>query len=346
MRTMKGLKRILASALLLTGIACSAGCAEEAEKTEEAEKPQAAEPLVVDYTPEAEKNCVTPPFWVVEDKQTGAQIFLLGSMHAGKADVKYPGYVLDALYNSSWAAPELDTEAFAEDFALQIKCTRYLTLNGITAEDCIGGSYSETLDFFKDKGIYQAGIENMIPFYWASAANSLIISQSGLDANLGTEPVLLKAAKEAGIEIREVEGAESQYKMMSEIPMSVQLETLSQAVGDENIAFQADAVKELYEAWSRFDEDYLKGLAVYDPESVDEPDDWQAYYDMMYTDRQRLMSDFIIEALRSGELGFVFVGTLHYYAEPSIISMLEEAGYMVNKICPDISAETGTAPAA
>ena len=40
------------------------------------------EPLAADLTPSAQEDCVTPPFWVVEDSSTGAKIFMLGSMNA------------------------------------------------------------------------------------------------------------------------------------------------------------------------------------------------------------------------------------------------------------------------
>lgn len=336
---MKPIRRIpaLAAALILTLTGCS-------DAPKRAVLP--TEPLTVDLDPEAEENCITPPFWVVEDEQTGAQIFLLGSMHAGKPGVKYPQYVIDALLNSQWAAPEMDTEAFDRDRALQKRCVQYITLNGENTSHYIGESYQNTLEFFQDKGIYQPGMDSMIPFYWASAANSLVIQQSGLDTDLGTENILLDIIKSSGIEIREIEGAESQYRMMGELPMSVQLETLAQVVGDENIKAQAEAASELYEAWSAFDGEYLKGLTVYDPDIVSNPEDWQTYYDMMYTDRQKQMTSFITEALESGELGFVFVGTLHYYAEPSIITMLEQAGYTVSMICPEKTAEAETSPAA
>ena len=53
---------------------------------------------------------------------------------------------------------------------------------------------------------------------------------------------------------------------------------------------------------------------------------------MMYTDRQQKMADFIMDSLSKGELGFVFVGTMHYYAEPSMITLLEQEGYTVTAI--------------
>ena len=56
---------------------------------------------------------------------------------------------------------------------------------------------------------------------------------------------------------------------------------------------------ELYSAWSSFDDEYFRGLEVYDPEEVTNPDDWQTYYNMMYADRQREMAEFVINALRT-----------------------------------------------
>lgn len=290
------------------------------------------QPLEVSTAPIAEKGCVTPPFWVVEDESTGAQIFLLGSMHAGKADTQYPEYVLEALLNSSWVAPEMDTVTFAGDFILQQKCVKYLVLSGTTAKELIGSAYDETVDYFRKNGIWQDAMDSMAPFYWASAASSLVVDKAGLDTSYGTENVLLTLAHQEGIKIREIEGGEAQYRMMGSIPMSVQLETLAQCVGDDNINAQVRDTEELFEAWSRFDDDYFSKLTVFSADEVMNPFDWQEYYDMMYTDRQQKMADFITDSLSKGELGFVFVGTMHYYAEPSMITLLEQEGYTVTAI--------------
>ena len=260
------------------------------------------QPLEVDYTPQAGQNCVTPPFWVVEDADTGAQIFLLGSMHAGVKDAQYPDYILDAMRNSSWVAPEMDTVAFSNDFILRQKCVKYLLLDGVTARDVIGADYDSIAVYFRSRGIWQDGMK-----------------------------------------IREIEGGEAQYKMMGSIPMSVQLETLEQCTSDESIKRQAQESTELYEAWSSFDDGYFSELEVYDPSQVSDQESWQTYYDMMYTDRQKLMADFIIDALQNGELGFVFVGTMQYYSEPSVISRLEQAGYTVRAIRGTEAAELAAA---
>lgn len=67
----------------------------------------------------------------------GAQVFLLGSMHAGTEDAVYPEYVMEAYRNSTYAAPELDTVAFSGDGRLVSECAGYLRLDGTTAAEVI-----------------------------------------------------------------------------------------------------------------------------------------------------------------------------------------------------------------
>lgn len=297
------------------------------------------EPLTVDLSPQAQEDCVTPPFWVVEDGSTGAQIFMLGSMHAGNSGTKYPDYVMEAFNNSSWVAPEMDTIAFSQNASLQRKCAAYLQLEGTDMEQLLGDSYAETLGYFTEKGIYRQGMESFCPFYWASAASSLVTDGAGLDPSYGTESLLLDLAHSKRKEIREIEGGEAQYRMMGEIPLSIQLSTLAECVGNDSVAAQAEDTRQLYAAWSSFDDEFFRGLSVYDPETVDNPGDWEKYYDLMYASRQKQMAQFVTDSLEAGELGFVFVGTMHFYAEPSIITLLEEAGYTVSAIIPEKSAD-------
>ena len=58
---------------------------------------------------------------------------------------------------------------------LQQKCAQYLLLNGTTMQDILGEDYDSTEDYFRSKGIYQLGMDGMIPFYWASAASGLVL---------------------------------------------------------------------------------------------------------------------------------------------------------------------------
>ena len=84
MRFFRTAAAFLCAAGILLAPACSGG------------RREPNSPLEVDLTPAIEEGKVTPPFWVAEDEQTGAQVFLLGSMHAGTEDAVYPEYVMEA----------------------------------------------------------------------------------------------------------------------------------------------------------------------------------------------------------------------------------------------------------
>lgn len=328
----KAAASILCAAMLFTG------CAGKAEPA------VASEPLEVDLTPESEPGTVTPPFWVVEDKQTGAKVFLLGSMHAGTEDTKYPEYVLEAYRNSSYVAPELDTVTFEGDNRLMYECAGYLRLEGCTAAELIP-QHDQVVEYFKELGIYNVALENMTPFYWTSMFSSVVLDRAGVSSEYGTESTFLKMAHGDHKEIREIEGAVSQYKMMGSIPMSVQTELLGECVGDDRLSEQVSSTLELLDAWQSFDEGYFSGLEVYDPEDVGDAEEWQTYYNMMYADRQQEMAGFVESALENGDRAFVFVGTMHFYARPSVIDILGEDGYTVSAIRPQ-EADSGETPAA
>ena len=249
---------------------------------------------------------------------------------------------MEAYRNSTYAAPELDTVAFSGDGRLVSECAGYLRLDGTTAAEVIP-EHDGVVEYFRSLGIYNESLEYMKPFYWTSVFSSAVLNKTGLQTQYGTETTFLEMAHRERKEIREVEGAAAQYKMMGRVPMSVQLGLLSECSDDEKLRQQAESTMELYSAWSSFDDEYFRGLEVYDPEEVTNPDDWQTYYNMMYADRQREMAEFVINALRNGDLAFVFVGTMHFYAEPSIIDLLGEAGYTVNAVRPEVSQSADTA---
>lgn len=323
----KNMKHIIKSVAAIMAALFLAGCSGAVQQSQ-------PEPYTPELCPQYEQDCVTPPFWVVQDEDTGAQIFLMGSIHIGNEDVKYPEYVLHAYESSSYIAPEMDTVTFNGDHSQQRKCVEYIKLRDGTAADYIGEDYSEIQDFFRKNGIYQNGMDSFIPYYWASAATGLIVKKAGFAGKYGSETIMLNLAHAGGKEIREIEGGEEQYRQMSEIPLSVQLDLLKQSVGDENIEMQAGTTKALFEAWCSFDDEYFRQQASqFQPIS----DDWQKYYDIMYTDRHQKMAEFIKNGLNAGEKGFVMVGTMHFYAEPSIITLLEEEGYTVQEIRPEQS---------
>ncbi len=284
---------------------------------------------------------VTPPFWVVEDADTGATLYLLGSMHVGKPNTAYPDYVMDAYEACGTIAAELDTVAANEDLQGTVEAMQYIMCpTGTTASDYFGDDYERVVEFFTEKGLATYVMDYYIPYYWASSISVLAAQDAGLYSNYGTETYFLAKAHEDGKEIVEIESAAEQYEMMGNIPMAIQVQSVTDCIGDENYQMQVVGMLALYEAWAAFDDEALESLnsdtsAV--PEGLD-AEEYTEFVDMMYLDRQVTMGEAAVEFLESGEDVFMFVGAAHFYIEEDILTYLENAGYTVTAVNADEAA--------
>ncbi len=287
---------------------------------------------------EKEEIEVYPPFWKAEDPKSGAAVYLLGSMHMGAVGTVYPDYIMEAFEKCSEIIVELDTIAFSGNAEELAEAADYMRCeDSKTAEDYMGEElYEAALDFLKSKGIYADGLNDFIPYYWTSYISSALAIECGLDSEYGSEYIFLTLAKEENKTVTELESGAEQYKIMSEIPLSVQLDSLRECIGEENYAGQIEGMKELYSAWSGFDNEKLEELCALKEVSGELAEDYNAYYNAMYYSRQEKMADFVIEKLENGETAFMLVGAMHYYAEPDILTLIKEAGYSVSEIRADL----------
>lgn len=289
----------------------------------------------------AEQTVITPPFWVVEDAKTGSTLYLLGSMHVGKPNTVYPDYIMNAYEACDTVAAELDTVAANEDIQAAMDAAELLLCpDGKSAEDFFGDEYDEVVEFFTEKGLYYSMMDMYIPYYWASLLSVQIASDAGLDANSGTEPYFLGKAHEDGKAIVEIESMLEQYQMMADIPMDIQVSSVTECIGDTNYLLQQGSMQVLYDAWSTFDEEMLESLnastTVAVPEGSEES--YEQYFDLMYFDRQKKMGEAAVEFLQSGEDVFMFVGAAHFYIEEDILTYIENAGYTIEAVNGEMDA--------
>ena len=275
---------------------------------------------------------ITPPFFEVYDSETNGHVYLLGSMHAGYPNTTYPQELLDALAESELIACEVDTVALSESIEELSEAMELLLCDeGMTTADYLGDDYELVKSFFTMKGMYSAAFDSYLPAMWSSTLSNMIASDCGMDSDYGTETVLLSYAKSLDKPIYEIETAALQYGIMAQAPMAFQIYQLVEAVS-KDYSEQLDEMERLYAAWSNSDGDTI--TAMLDAEAVPEDlsEDYDAYYRTMYTDRQQVMSECVIEWLSEGKTVFMLVGALHFYAEPDILTNLSEAGYIVSQV--------------
>lgn len=319
---------------MLAGILCAVmlcGCAGNTVETSGSGSAATSDSGTSDNT---SAEMITPPFWVVKDNETGGTLYLLGSMHAGKKNTAYPEYIWEAYENSNAIAVELDIIEANQDMEAQLAGLQHLLCPaGKTTKDYLGDDYDRVAEFFTAKGLPTAVLDYYVPYYWASNISTLTVIDAGLDTNCGTESIFIAKAHEDGKTVLEIESIEAQFKMMGEIPMDIQVQSLIESVGDENYQIQVAAMLQLYNAWSTFDVEQLEALcnvAGTVPEGQEEA--YNEYFALMYYDRQQDMGKFAVEMLKSGGSIFMFVGAAHFYVEEDIITYLENAGYTVTAV--------------
>lgn len=274
-----------------------------------------------------------PPFWVAENAETGGRVYMLGSFHMGVEGSDYPDYIYEAFDGSDIIAAELDTIAFSADREALNEAVGYLRCpEGASAAELFGDKYGEVKAFYKEKGLYTSAMEDMLPYYWASVLSSHVAQQCGFSSEYGTESVLLSRAKRLGKPIAELESGAEQYKTMGSIPMDIQVQSVTDCIGD-SYDKQESVLREMYVCWSSASCGYEDCLAEFIKEEYSDSEGYAEYYELMYTSRQEKMAEQIALWLENGDRVFLLVGALHYYAEPDILTLLEERGYTAEFIC-------------
>ena len=288
----------------------------------------------VDSSTASETFEVNPPFFKVTDEKTGAEVYMLGSMHIGKRGAEYPAEIYAAIDKCDTLAVEVDVPRLENDTeelrdAMNVlKCK-----DGTTVKDYMGNDYDEIVGKFKEKGYYNQAYEQYIPALWTSQWTNKALKNTGYETDTGTDRIMLNYAKEKCKKIDEIETAKEQYQANADTSTELQMLSLKQTISlsDEETQAQLDT---LYNAWKSADMETLKSLVADDNDNTPEElqDDYKRYYDGMYTNRQKKMSDYIETQLQTGNKTFVVVGALHYAAPPSILDNLENDGYTIETL--------------
>ena len=289
--------------------------------------------VMYDPTSNSSENSfeVNPPFFKVTDENTGAVVYMLGSMHVGKPEAVYPQELFDALDECDTLAVEIDLIAFENDLAAATEAVSILMCPyGTTVRDYMGDDYDSIVQKFTEKGLYNQIYELYIPSMWGSLWSNEMAAECGYDADYGTDVLLLQYAKQHEKKIDEIETAKEQYQVEADTSPELQMLTLNQT-----IELTADEMQEqfdmLYNAWKSADMETLTALATEEEEETGLTEqlkaDYAKYYDGMYTRRQKKMAAYVMNKLRTGGKTFVVVGAMHYAAPPSILDILTENGY-------------------
>ena len=285
-----------------------------------------------------EPSSVTPLMWRVT-APGGQTMVLFGSIHAAdEALYPLPLTVTDALYSCEYLAVEADIAAFEEDMAALMAMTMSMMYqDGKTVADEIGAELHERiktvlaeLESELELGFSVEMLDNFKPYMWNDLLGSIALERSGLSYELGLDRYFLYEAAVRGMEVLEIEAMSDQIEMLLGFSPPLQAAMLE---GSLDIDAGALALRELYRLWKEGDEQTIEEFLTAEDESEDFPEELaEEYTDAMLTQRNIGMAEAAKRYIAEGKAVFYVVGLSHLLGEDSVIDLLRQSGYTVERM--------------
>ena len=262
-----------------------------------------------------------PPLFVLEDDDS--RVYLLGSVHVlPETALPLPAAVEAAYDESSVLAFELDLDlAQAGAQGMMAAAMDEETVAQALTEaqrDSLGAAVTAL-------GVPAAAFDAFEPWFGAMTYGLLALQQSGLDIQAGgVDAHLFERAKADGKERVAFETIELQTAAFDDLPVQSQVRYLMEAVASTP-AELAEDFDGLMTAWSTGDDD---GLAALIAEGMTQPEVFEA----LLTRRNRAWIGPIEDLLARSETALVVVGAGHLVGDESVVDMLRQAGYTVERL--------------
>jgi uncharacterized protein YbaP (TraB family) len=263
-----------------------------------------------------------------EVKSDTSTTYLVGSIHVASTDI-YPldGVIEDAFSEADNLAVEVDiskVDAMSTG-QLMMEYGTYPQGEGLKSnlpEDL----YAELGEVFKDYGTDIMLIDMFRPWVISTLIEELQLEALGYSAQQGIDMYFIEKAVEDSKNIIELETAEYQIELLSSFPdemmILVIVETLENPLTEE-------IMNDLFNAWENGDAAAIESL-VY--EDMDKYTEFEAYYDILYKERNYSMAEKIEGFLADDETYFIVVGAAHLVGEEGLINLLEVRGYEVTQL--------------
>lgn len=264
-----------------------------------------------------------PALWVVRDADT--TIYLFGTFHL----LDGRPWFNDEVRTAFDASDELVMEAILpEDPAsLQPMVLRYaVDPNGRTLSSRLDASQNAALGrALSGVGVPPTAFDRFEPWFVSMTLTVLGAQRLGIDGAQGPETVLTNAAHARHMPIGELEGMETQIRMMDSMPEPLQLRQLAETLKEnESIATK---LAPMLAAWSAGDVDRLARL-MDEGETADD----RALHEMLFTTRNANWARWIEGRLARPGTVFLAVGAGHLAGRDSVIADLRARGLTVTRV--------------
>src|SRR3954462_6958770 len=305
---MKMFRLLLAAVLAFTPAALLAQPAPPAP----AARPAAAAPL-----PDA-----NPALWVVRDADT--TIYLFGTFHL----LDGRPWFNDEISTAFDASQELVMEAILPDnpAPLQPLILHYAVDPSRTLSSRLTPAQNAALAHaLNGVHIPPAAFDRFEPWFVSMTLTVLGAQQLGISGEAGPETILTDAAHARHMPIAELEGMETQLRMLDAMPEPMQLELLDQTLKENDEI--AAKLAPMLAAWSAGDVERLAALS-----NEDETEQDRALHRLLFTTRNANWAHWVEERMARPGIVFVAVGAGHLAGADSVQAVLAAHGLRVERV--------------
>ena len=284
----------------------------------------------------AKNDEISPLLYKVTDTK-GNVAWLFGSIHIGaKRFYPLPDYVLNALDNSDSLAVEFDIVKYEKDQAAAMEMlAQFVITDGRTIKDFVSDDvYEAGKKVLTENGYYAPALDYYMPIMWSNFIDEFLYQKIDVNIDLGIDRHLIERAYEKDIEILDVESAEFQYKMLAGYSKELQALLLKESIDAYNdLETSKKEFGEKVSVWASGDEKkFAKILTETEFENEQEKKLYQEYNNAMIINRNKSMTDWAENALKSGKEVFICVGAAHIVGPGAMAEMLENRGYTVELV--------------
>ena len=307
------------------------------ENQDESETEETAPAVkLTDHVVEGDTEGLTPAVWEVTDPESGNSIKMMGTIHlVPESGAIIPQYVMDIYNESNGIAVEYDITKIQTDMVVQILYLSYFMLSdGTLITDHLSPeTYEAAKAYLSEAGYYNESFDAYNAAYWSSLMSSAMIMEIEGMSESGVDAYFIELAKSDEKEVRSIEALETQMDALTFMTDEL-CEYDIKMLLDMDETEMEESFMELYDLWAagdveKFNEASEDEGSVY-PEDI--AADYEAYNQKLLYDRNVGMAETAAEYIENGDNIFYMVGFAHYCGEGSVLELLEEKGYTVEKI--------------
>jgi uncharacterized protein YbaP (TraB family) len=269
-----------------------------------------------------------PSMWAVRSAEGELHFHLLGSVHLGTERMLDLGPQVEAAFaNAQELVLEADLTGIEAE-AIQQATERYGVLTPPeTLADRVSPETLRLLDVWAgERGLSGATLHGLAPWLVTMTFALIEFQRLGFDPALGVDKVFQERATRAGLPVAGLETLEFQFRMLAELPPSVQELMLRDSL-ERRHEFESEA-RAMIEAWARGDDARLAAIVF---QHADDPA-FGDYYARVLFDRNRHMAEALAALVPDGRRRFVILGAAHMLGRTGVPALLAKRGFQVVEV--------------